>query len=107
MQKVRLSIPSSILAGDYRIGWAYELRNDNGDKRFRAQVDLDEGTILRENMESTNQITESGDGFGDWGGFIEVTLTAAAHTVDLDFKATSDGGTVEIQRARLEIWRVS
>jgi len=105
-QKLRMTT-SSLPAGDFRIGYYFEVSQDNGDKRFNAQVELNDTTLLAQNTSATNIVTDTGDGFAQSGGFKEETLIAGVHTVDIDFRATTDGGTIEIRRARIELWRVN
>jgi len=104
-QKLRLTTPS-IPAGDYRISYSYEVRNDAGDKERDVQVEVDDTTQIAEDRSSTN-IVASGSGFLPTAGFKVLTLTAAVHNIDIDFRSTAAGGTAEIRRARLHIWRVN
>lgn len=100
-EKLKLTTPS-LPAGDYLIGWSMELANSNKDKCTMARVHLDDTTVLGEQCKPK---TQSNNEYVGWSGFKVVTLTAAVHTIDIDYKAVSD--TAYIRRARLEIWRVS
>ncbi len=100
-EKLKLTT-SSLPAGDYRIGWSMELANSNKDRCTMAQVELDDTTVLGETCKPKVQ---NNNEYVGYSGHKEVTLTAAVHTIDIDFKALSD--TAKIRRARLEIWRVA
>jgi len=102
VQKVRLTTPS-LPAGDYRIAWFYEWMRDTAATSFEAKVELDDATVL------STHLTEQADAT-DWNpvaGFVVATLTAAAHTIDIDFWGESAVNTSYIRRARVEIWRIS
>ena len=100
-EKLKLTTPS-LPAGDYYIGWSTELANSNRDKCTMAQVELDDATVLGE---SCKPKVQTNNDYVGWAGFKIVTLTAAVHTIDIDFKAISD--TAKIQRARIVMWRVA
>lgn len=102
VNKATMTTPS-IPAGDYRIGWSYGWRNNNTGGNFLGRVQVDDVTDVM--THTSRPINSSADQIYRCAGFRELTLTAAAHTIDLDFAASS--GTSTIEQARLEIWRVS
>jgi hypothetical protein len=104
-QKLRLSTVT-IPAGDYRIGYQWEWRADDGVQGF-IQCQLDDGTPLLADTEPDVGTPSQ----NDWmlvGGFMRVTLTNDVHTIDIDFRKEIAGGSaLKIRKARLEIWRIS
>lgn len=104
VQKVRLTT-GSVAAGDYYIGWQYQWNMDSVQRDFKGQVDLDEGTLL---MSHQQEAADAGaDQLHYASGFAVVTLTAATHTVDIDFSVTNGGDVATIAQARLILYRVS
>jgi len=97
-QKLRLST-SSLIAGDYRIGWSIEIEatDDKGDPFF--QIDVDDTTQIHE-TDLTNASAK--DVTAGFSGFDIVTLAAGVHTIDLDFRDNSKK-TLIVGNARLEI----
>lgn len=102
-QKLRLTTPS-VPAGNYLIQWFYEHAMSGDDKQFGYRTQIDDTTTMCEGIiENKGQYADS-----QWraqSGFYAATLTAAAHNIDLDYRA--EGDTAYIRRARLVIWRVS
>ena len=96
---------TSVPAGTYRIAWSYEWYYDNANNNFVARVQLDDATDL------ANHVQEPKDGSTSqrmsYSGFTHVALTAATHTIDIDFAAGSAGDVAGILNARIEAWRVS
>jgi len=102
-QKLRLTT-SIVPAGNYRIGisFNYTSDNENESSEFRAQVD-DTTTIY---STTTGQKKKYANGvYYHQSGFVEVVLTNAAHTIDIDY-ANNNGNTTYIKEARIEFWRV-
>jgi hypothetical protein len=101
-QKLRLTTPS-LIAGTYRIGYYAEYWHGSTSYAVSVRCQLDDATTL---CEATNEPSDS-DNRNALGGFAYVSLTAAAHTIDIDWKSQDCGCTAYIRNARLEIWRVS
>lgn len=103
-QKLRLTY-NAPTATTYRIGWYAELQENtiglfsSGTVLGRVQVD-DTTTLSEVEVRSHLQ-----DPWIPFSGFAYVDLKAASHNIDLDYRS-GDGSTVEIRRARIEIWRV-
>lgn len=89
-------------ASDYMIRWSGERVNSVKDNNTMVEVDLDSGTILAEFSKSNTKAT---DEWLPFSGFKKVTLTAATHTVDINYKAVA--GTAKIRRVRIEITKIS
>lgn len=102
-QKLRLTTPT-LAAGTYRIGWMYDWGFTNGSYSFRGQVQVDVTTTLMTHIEEPQDTATTQR--HQVSGFAYVTLTAAAHDIDLDYCSSNAAGTSRIQDARLEIWRV-
>lgn len=99
--KVTLTTPS-IPAGNYRITSHAEITNDSGDKPVVVQIVLDASL--------TNDFfyaPKFEDEYLPFQSFVFFALTAGVHVLEIEFAATSEGGTAKIRRARLEIFRVN
>lgn len=104
MNKLTLTTPS-IPAGDYKISVYYNWSYDSLSTDFIARVQLDTSiTIFSHQAEPKDTGADQLYGFS---GFDNATLTAGVHTLDLEFAASSAGGTARISNARLEIFRIS
>ena len=102
-----LSLTTSILPiGRYRIGWhaVYNYDNATRDPRMRIQLD---GVNVTE--ETRMEVADAGsDQRIHVGGFVYGDLVSAAtHTIDMDFARTNGGDTFTIFEGQIEIWRVS
>lgn len=85
------------IAGDYKIEYNFEVTHSVGNGETEVQVDFDAGTIIA----FTHEEPEDGDDYQLHSGFDIQTLTAAAHTVEVDFRRASASGTAKIRRARI------
>lgn len=99
-QKLRLSftVPE---AGNYVVMWHYDIYHDNNTltEAAVAQAELDDTTQLGRNLWS---YTPEQHYSGMWYG----SLTAAAHTVDIDYRVLGGVGTATIENARIVAFRV-
>lgn len=101
VNKLTLNL-GTIPAGTYRVGWYAEVHDSSisDDVFCRVQVD-GSNTLAEPNLEpkdNTNWIPVS--------GFAYVALSAAAHSVTIDYRTESAATTAYIRRARLEVVRV-
>jgi len=105
-EKLKLTTPS-IPAGDYEILCSYNWRHENEDDSYkgRVQIDDDAGKIILTHFQRPEDDSSSQEHLGS--GFAKVTLTAAVHTIDLDFGTADSSETAYIKNARLRIYRVS
>lgn len=101
IQKLKLTTPS-IPAGNYMINWSADLGNSSTKVASKMQVQVDDTTTL---AGSQIDFTES-NGYAMQAGHAIVALTAAVHTIDIDYSILS-AGTANIRNARLTIWRIS
>jgi hypothetical protein len=99
-QKLSLATPV-VAAGDYVVYWHALLRTTSANKNFQARIQQDNVTNLSL-IESRVAIANQHYIFT---GVAQVTLTAAAHTFDIDWNSTVGSATV-ISLARIAIWRV-
>ena len=84
--------------------WSLEVTHtQSGSGEVEAQVDLDGGTIIME----THEEPTDGEDYTQKGGHAIRTLTAATHTVDIDYRVASGSGTAKIKRAIVSTWRVT
>lgn len=93
---------TSLPAGDYKIEWSINLGNSTKDAGSWVRVQLDDITDL---IESTKGKAAANNLYVPIAGFQIVTLTAATHQIDVDFKAIS--ATAEIKNVRLMLYRVA
>lgn len=102
----KLKLTTSVLpAGDYHIEWTAEIKTSDNDMLARCQVD--DTTIINEVEHSEGPLEESGYPYYTVvSGFRKLTLTNAAHDIDIDYN-DNGGGTAFIRRARITLWRVS
>jgi hypothetical protein len=103
-QKVRLTTPSGLTAGKYRIGVQYSWWSSSSTQDFIAQVQLNDTTVLWSHQQEP-QDTGSDQKVRS-AGFIYYDLSAGVNTIDLDWRGSLSGNTYAIADARLEFWRV-
>jgi hypothetical protein len=99
-EKLSLST-GTIPAGTYYVSWYYEMAGtlQNTDMETRVQAD---------NTIDLAMPTHDGDAWGTGGGIYVATLGASGtHTIDIDYRKVSGGGSAQIRRARIAFWRVS
>ena len=101
--KLNLTTPS-LPSGRYRIGWTYSWSFGSISSDFEAQIQLNNSTTI---MNHAQEPKDSGtDQLHRNSGFEFQTLSGV-QSIDLDYRTANSGTTAWIQRARLEIWRVS
>jgi len=101
-QKLRVTT-SSLPSGTYRIGYTCEVRTTDEDMNIRVQIN-DTTTIAQFEH---SQGSDGDDAISYWalmGGFDQRSLSGVVN-VDMDFN-DAGGGTAQIRKARIEIWRV-
>ena len=104
-QKVRITMPAETPAGKYRIGVSYNWWYSSSTQDFEGRVQVDDTTEVFTHKEEPQDTGT--DQRRAASGFAYVDLTAAAHTIDLDYRSALGGNTAGILNARLEVWRVS
>lgn len=102
-QKMRHTTPS-LVAGKYLISWHILMDRSSTSGDVGVQVELDDTDVLQGwELElpytSTNQTTI-------FSGFVERTLTAAVHTIDIDFREVAGGATTGIKECWITIEQV-
>lgn len=102
-QKLRFTTPSTVPAGNYRIGWQFEWRRNTASNDFEAQVQIDDTTTIM----SQNEESKDVNSWHHVGGFTVATLTNAIHYIDVDYAGETTGNTSYIRRVRIEFYRVS
>lgn len=100
--KLTLVTPA-LPAGNYRIGWSYSWSYGSTGNDFEARVTLNAVDIMNHAQEPKDAGT---DQLHRHTGF-EYQAISGINTIELDYRTDSGGVTAWIQRARLEIWRVS
>ena len=105
-EKLSVSITPAV-AGDYNIQFFCQLASTADNRIMGVRLQLDNTTTLIDNQAFTCGIY----GDGHWevkGGTIFSTLTAAAHTIDMDYQTSADTGkTVYIKDAYIVITRLT
>lgn len=101
VNKLTLTTPT-IPAGSYRGEITCAVTNDSSNKIVVIETSLD-GDLVNESSYSP----KAGGEFLVKTSFSNDTITDGVHTLDLNFKAGSTGGTAKIKNARIEIFRVS
>jgi len=91
-------------AGDYMVEWSCEIGGSTLSTEIEVRVQLDNTTDLAE-VKIIPNIVVAQQGAVPVSGFKKITLTAASHTIDLDYRKGL-GGTVYIRYARLKIFKV-
>lgn len=99
--KLTLTTPT-IPAGSYRLTSHAEITNDSGDKPVVVVITLDSNA-----NNDFFYAPKFADEYFAFQSFAAVDLAAGVHVVDMEFAATSEGGTAKIRRARLELFRIS
>lgn len=102
-QKLRYTTPSTVPAGNYRIGWQFEWMRNTVSNDFEAQVQIDDTTTIM----SQNEESKDVNSWHHVGGFTVATLTNATHYIDVDYAGETTANTSYIRRARIEFYRVS
>jgi hypothetical protein len=102
--KVTLTTPV-LTAGTYKVTFYSEI-SQSDQKPTKVRVRLDGVTVLAE-IQETIEFSSGNIDYLTACGFDIQPLTAAVHTVTLDYSSTSEGGTAKIRRARIELIRVS
>jgi hypothetical protein len=101
-RKLRLTTPT-LPAGDYHIQWSCGAYSDDRNLALRVQVD-DSTTLFQ-----SDDFERVDNDFFPLSGHADVTLSAASHTVDLDYAqgTSAESGSARIKYARITIWRVA
>lgn len=100
-QKLRMTT-ATLAAGDYLITWSIRLKSSNNGRIVFAQIELDDTTVLGEYQ------TDFDLYFMGISGHKKATLSAAAHDIDIDYRAdTGPTRTAYIKEVRISLWRVS
>lgn len=96
----KVSLPlGAVAAGTYRVAWSAEMNHSATNSDFIGRVLLDGATPLA----NWNVEVSDATSWDPVSGFLFVALTAAAHTLALQFSA--EGGTASIRNAHLECER--
>ena len=102
VQKLRMTTPV-LAAGDYRIGYSAELASTDRNGPVHVMVEIDDTTIVAEAVSPKVQVASA---YVMVSGFAVQTLTAAVHTIDVEYHSADVADTAKIRRVRLEIYPV-
>ena len=100
VNKLTLTTPT-VPAGDYRGEITCAITNDSSNKVVTIETVLDGNAVNESSFSPRN-----GGDFIVKTVFSNSTLVNGVHTLDLNFKAGSTGGTAKIKNARIEVFRV-
>jgi hypothetical protein len=109
----KLSVTTPVVeAGDYVVWYSYNWNIDSTSKNFEARIQLDDTTTHHHHVEEATDASGDFDNTGSSqemlaSGWFKVTLTAAAHTFDLDFVAPAANTPVSMWNARMLVQRVT
>lgn len=103
VQAMRLTTPVDLVEGTYRISWSMQVSADDDSQQVFYRVELDDTTELME----VNPSFEDDDSSMQFGGFSHEFLTGGVHTIDVDFRTTDGDVAAIIERARIDMWRIS
>jgi len=92
------------IAGTYIIKWTMEMTSSSNNKSVRAQVLLDTATTIGGIYE---YVPTAAGNYMPWSGFYETTLTAASHTIDIQFAIGTGPATATIRNARIAAIRLA
>ena len=109
--KLRLTTPSTLPLGNYRIGWSFSYNQDSTNSDFLGRVQLNDSIDL---MATRVEHSESAGTFGTTGtdqrlnasGFIVKNLSGT-NTIDIEYASETAGVSASIWDACIEFWRVS
>ncbi len=99
--KLTLTTPE-IPEGDYRGDITFEVTNNSGDKPVVTEVTLD-GIVFNESLYAP----KFADEYIVKTSFATQHLSNATHEIQVNFRATSEGGRAKIRKARIDVFRVS
>ncbi len=91
---------ATLQAGDYVVMYSADVGNATAAAKTVVRATIDASDASAGTYAGTGT-----DEFQSFSGFRRVTLTAATHTINIDYKAVT--GTAEIQNARIELHRVA
>lgn len=97
----KLSLVTPVLqAGDYMVMYTADVGNatDTNKTAVRATIDAVDASV-------GTYVGTGVDEFQSWGGWRHINLTAATHTINIDYRALA--GTAEIQNARIILHRMA
>lgn len=95
---------ATLAAGTYRIGWYATGRLDNVSNDLEFQVLVDSAAVGEYKAEQKDNGPLQRNSFS---GFVYITLLAATHTIQFQFRTSNATYTAQCWQSRLEIWRVS
>jgi len=95
-------------AGDYVVLVSVRL-GGTANKAVQMQVQLDDTDLLIEHSQFLGKAYDDANdpAYVVVSGMAFVTLTAAPHTLDVDFGPFSGGDTAAIKDVRIRVWRVA
>lgn len=100
----KLSLPVSINAGTYRIGWYYEWKRSSTNNWYHGDVIIEEtSNIISDNYIRTGNALD----YNTASGFYVATFSNVSVTISIRFYGSVSSSTSYIKNARLEFWRVS
>jgi hypothetical protein len=101
---VKTTLTTPVLTGTYRVNYYCELMTPTANRRCQAR--LYNVTNVSE-LCSTDFIPSTTSVYQFVTGFCDITFTGAAKTITIQFASQNNVATVNIRRARIEIWRES
>jgi hypothetical protein len=101
--QTKVTTTLNLVSGKYKVGWYYEWGHGSTTRSFRGRVTIN-GTDISGHYQEVkdNNVAQ----LHPASGFYYYTGSGNT-TINLDYCSSAAGQTARIQRARIEIWRVS
>ena len=110
LEKLRLTT-TGLLAGEYRVVWAYSWNTSSTKRYFEARVQLNDsidlGTHREEPQDIRGDLASTGSGQVLRSSGIATRTLSGTVNIDLDWRTEAITATASIWDARLELWRIS
>lgn len=98
----KLKVTATYAAGTYLVLWYAEVSLGSANKLLDLRVQIDDATTIGE-----SSIRPTVSGFWEaQSGFYRVTLTAASHFIDIDWRSNAATYASSIRNAKIEVIRV-
>lgn len=105
-QKLRLTLPSTLPAGTYRLQWSCAIDNDEDTTATWVQIEQDDTTTIWEVEGNILYESSSRNLQHPLGGMADITLPAGSVYFDMDYRTAKATDTAAIIEARFLFWRL-
>lgn len=106
-QKLRITLPSALPAGTYRLEWSCCIDNEDESEQTNVRVQLDDTAVVFE-VGIPPLVSDPARAMRHpVSGHADVVLAAGSHYFDLDYSTTNATYAASIADTRFAVWRVS